>query len=34
MHVIGDFNINLFSNDSIFFGEKTVLNSKSIPSDV
>ena len=32
--ILGNFKINLFSNDSYIFSQKSMLNSKSIPCDV
>ena len=34
IYILGDFNINLFLNDSYIFSQKSMLNSKSIPCDV
>ena len=34
IYILGDFNINLFLNDSYILEKKNILNSKSIPSDV
>ena len=34
IYILGDFNINLFVNDSYILEKKNILNSKSIPSDV
>ena len=34
IYIHGDFNINLFVNDSYILEKKNILNSKSIPSDV
>ena len=34
MYILGDFNINLYLNDSYFLGKRNILSSKSIPSDV
>ena len=33
IYILGDFNINLFLNDSYNLEKKNILNSKSIPSD-
>ena len=34
IYIFGDFNINLYLNDSYIFSKKKPLNNKSIPSDV
>ena len=34
IYILGDFNINLYLNDSYFLDKKNILSSKSIPSDV
>ena len=33
IYILGDFNINLFVNDSYILEKKNILNSKSIPSE-
>ena len=32
--ILGNFKINLFSDDSYIFSQKSMLNSKSIPSNI
>ena len=34
IYILGDFNINLYLNDSYFLNKQTILSSKSIPIDV
>ena len=34
IYILGDFNINLFLNDSYVLEKNNILNSKSIPNDV
>ena len=34
IYILGDFNMNLFWNDSCIFSQKSALNSKSIPSNL
>ena len=34
IYIIGDFNINLYINDSYILAKKNILNNKSVPSDV
>ena len=34
IYILGDFNINLILNDSYIFSKESMLNNKSIPSDV
>ena len=34
IYILGDFNTNLFLNDSYILEKKNILNNKSIPSDV
>ena len=33
-YILGDFNINLYINDSYILAKKNILNNKSVPSDV
>ena len=34
IYILGDFNINLYINDSYILAKKNILNNKSVPSDV
>ena len=34
IYILGDFNINLYLNDSYFLDKNNILSSKSIPSDI
>ena len=34
IYILGDFNINLYINDSYVLAKKNILNNKSVPSDV
>ena len=34
IYILGDFNINLYINDSYILAKKNILNNKSFPSDV
>ena len=34
IYILGDFNINLFLNDSYVLEKNNTLNSKSVPNDV
>ena len=34
IYILGDFNINLYLNDSYILDRKKILSTKSIPNDV